>query len=149
MAAVFTPTTLPLRRPRYRPIPMDRPAPPALRLLPGGRAARSSAAVYRRRRAVAALLAAALATVVWLAAQSVLGAVRPAESLPSPRTASVVGVAPVAPGRTVVVQPGDSLWSIARRARPGRDVRALVDRLAAEHGFGPLRPGERIVLPSR
>jgi hypothetical protein len=45
------------------------------------------------------------------------------------------------------VRPGDSLWSIARRADPHGDPRALVDELSqARHG-APLAPGEVITWP--
>jgi Tfp pilus assembly protein FimV len=48
-----------------------------------------------------------------------------------------------------VVQPGDTLWSIARRLspEPGTDVRPVVDALAAARDGRPLEVGERIVLP--
>jgi LysM repeat protein len=47
-----------------------------------------------------------------------------------------------------VVQPGDTLWSIARAAQVGEDLRPVVDRLAAEVGHRPLQPGQRLVLPT-
>jgi len=47
-----------------------------------------------------------------------------------------------------VVQPGDTLWEIARRlSPPGRDLRYIVDRLAADSGGPLLQPGQRIILP--
>lgn len=48
---------------------------------------------------------------------------------------------------TYVVQPGDTLWSIARSLQPEGDVRPLVDDLAASRQGRPLQPGERIELP--
>jgi LysM repeat protein len=49
--------------------------------------------------------------------------------------------------RAYVVQPGDTLWGIARALQPTGDVRPLVAQLAkARHGQ-PLRVGERIALP--
>jgi hypothetical protein len=45
-----------------------------------------------------------------------------------------------------VVQPGDTYWTIARSLQPGGDVRALVDKLSAEHGGAPLQPGEQLAL---
>ena len=48
-----------------------------------------------------------------------------------------------------VVQPGDTLWSIAERITPDdRDIRHTVDRLAASTGGAMLQPGQRVVLPS-
>lgn len=46
-----------------------------------------------------------------------------------------------------VVQPGDTLWSIARSLQPTGDVRPLVDRLATARRGAPLRVGERVDLP--
>ena len=46
-----------------------------------------------------------------------------------------------------VVQPGDSLWSIAARLEPGHDPRPVVDALAAARGGAPLVPGEVVTLP--
>jgi LysM repeat protein len=48
---------------------------------------------------------------------------------------------------TYVVQPGDSLWSIAERVDPTADPRPLVAKLAAQVGSDTVVPGERIVLP--
>ena len=52
--------------------------------------------------------------------------------------------------RTYVVQPGDTLWSIASRlAGPGEDPRPVVDRLEeANRGLGTLMPGETLQLPA-
>lgn len=44
-----------------------------------------------------------------------------------------------------VVEPGDTLWSIAGQVAPGADPRAVVDELAEAHGPGSLVPGETIV----
>jgi len=46
-----------------------------------------------------------------------------------------------------VVQPGDSLWSIAGRLDPGRDLRPVVARLATEAGGDTVVPGQHLVLP--
>jgi hypothetical protein len=46
-----------------------------------------------------------------------------------------------------VVQPGDSLWSIAQRVNPSGDPRPLVAKLAAQVGSDTVVPGERVVLP--
>jgi nucleoid-associated protein YgaU len=53
--------------------------------------------------------------------------------------------------RTVsyTVQPGDTLWVIARRIEPTGDPRPLVDRLiAANHLTGSLQVGQSIDLPA-
>jgi hypothetical protein len=45
-----------------------------------------------------------------------------------------------------VVQPGDTVWGIARRLQPSGDVRALVDQIAERTGGAELRPGQTIEL---
>ncbi|MGH9178659.1 MAG: LysM peptidoglycan-binding domain-containing protein, partial [Acidimicrobiales bacterium] len=66
--------------------------------------------------------------------------------LTSPGPAPAAGMVPVA--RTgYVVQPGDTLWSIARSLQPAGDVRPIVGQLDAARGGRPLRAGEHLVLP--
>ena len=117
---------------------------PALRLVHGG--AGPSRAVYRRRRLAALLvLVAAVAVVALLLVPMVragMGALGGNPLTPAGAPAAP-GLKPVA-ADVVVVQSGDTLWSIARRLQPTGDVRPLVDRLAAAHGHGPLQPGERL-----
>jgi LysM repeat protein len=87
-------------------------------------------AVYRRRRIGAAVALVALVAVAYLAVTSAAAA--PAGS---PAAASAY-----------VVQPGDTLWSIARRLQPSGDVRSLVDALAARTGSASLQAGQRLSL---
>ncbi len=69
--------------------------------------------------------------------------------------AAAAGLALVAHGsppttyRTVVVQPGDTLWNIAAAAYPGDDPRVRVDDIEAANGLdGPvIRAGETLRLP--
>ena len=51
---------------------------------------------------------------------------------------------------TVVVQQGDSLWSIARGLAPGQDPRSMVHRIQELNGIGdwPIVPGQRLVVPA-
>ena len=93
--------------------------------------------MFRRRR-LAALLALALAVMVCKALLA---------WSPSGPTSAPQGRMTVVAERTYVVQPGDTMWGIARAAQPRGDVRPLVDRLAAERRGRPLRVGERIVVP--
>lgn len=66
---------------------------------------------------------------------------RPAAGVPA--SSSVVGT-----GSTVyVVQPGDTLWSIAARIDRGGDPRPLAEALAREIGSASVVPGERIRVP--
>ncbi len=46
-----------------------------------------------------------------------------------------------------VVQPGDTLWSIASRFDHGGDPRPLAEALARETGSAVVVPGERIAIP--
>ena len=50
-------------------------------------------------------------------------------------------------GSFVVVQPGDTLWSLARETQPNGDIRPLVAQLARAHGGSALRAGDRIAVP--
>ena len=52
----------------------------------------------------------------------------------SPTSAAASSAAGVAAAPTVVVQPGDTLWSIAAAVAPEVDVRITVDRLVALNG---------------
>lgn len=54
-----------------------------------------------------------------------------------------------APESTVVVQPGDTLWSIAAAHYPSDDVRTRVDDIERANGLrGPtIEPGETLRLP--
>ncbi len=53
---------------------------------------------------------------------------------------------PTAP-LSVVVQPGDSLWSIARHLQPQGDVRPLVDRMVKANGSAAIVAGQTIAVP--
>lgn len=51
---------------------------------------------------------------------------------------------------TAIVQPGDTLWSIAARVAPQRDTRAVVGEIrAANHlSSASVQVGQRLLLPS-
>ena len=51
--------------------------------------------------------------------------------------------------RVVVVQPGDTVWSIAEAAADGADPRAVVDAIATRNGIdaGDVVPGQSLVIP--
>lgn len=117
------------------------PRRPALRVLEGGRAPGRLAqrAVYRRRRLAVLAVVLLLTAAVLVLANAVLA-----------RTAGDGTPAPVAgtSASTVhVVQPGDTLWSIARELEPAGDVRLTVDRLVELNGGAPLVVGQRLELP--
>jgi nucleoid-associated protein YgaU len=50
---------------------------------------------------------------------------------------------------SVVVQPGDTLWSVATAVAGGEDVRVVVDRIQALNGLegAELVPGQVLQLP--
>ena len=91
---------------------------------------------YVRRRRTVAIVGAALIAV--LLSPLAAGAVRRGE-------------APVTPAQQVVViQAGDTLWTIATRARPGADPRvtiAEIERVNASIDPGALVPGQSLVVP--
>jgi hypothetical protein len=100
---------------------------------------RVPAAVIRRRRRV---VVASLVLGVLLGGRVVLGPVG-GGPLSAPRPEPVVLVSE----RVHVVQPGDTLWTIAKSLQPEADVRRLVDRLAKQRHGAQLQVGERIALP--
>lgn len=91
--------------------------------------------VRRRRVAGATLLSVTLALGLPAAAHALRSA--PAQ------------VRPVA-ARRYVVQPGDTLWSIATQLEPGRDPRQVVDAVARRNGVpgASLVPGQVLVIPA-
>ena len=128
---------------------IDRPARPALRLVPNRtKSRRSMRVVYRRRRLVAVAL---ILIVLSLSVIGAVAAVRTAVGafgggpLTSPES-SIVDARPAA-AASYVVRPGDTLWSIAKALHPSGDLRPYVDRLATRMHGQPLQPGQRITLP--
>ncbi len=51
--------------------------------------------------------------------------------------------------RSAVVQPGDTLWSIAQRYAPDRDPYQAIDQIRQLNGITDytVHPGQRLVLP--
>ena len=150
--------TYPVRR-RQAPWPWgaEPDAPPAVRprvtgprtLEPGAvgprRPAVPPAVLLRRRLAVSAALFVILAASV-LAVRVLAGLLGSSPPI-APEQVPALGV-PASPAVRVVhvVQPGDTLWQIARQMQPTGDVRPLVDRWAkARHGR-PLQVGEAVVV---
>jgi hypothetical protein len=48
----------------------------------------------------------------------------------------------------VVVAPGDTLWSVARRAAPGHDVRPIVDAMVRTLGTTTVVAGQLLSVPT-
>jgi hypothetical protein len=107
--------------------------------IPRGR--RVTPATYRRRRLAVALLVLGVVVVAARAGVALGGSPLAPERRPTSSFPESAGAA------TVVVEPGDTLWSIATRIAPSGDPRPLVDELADARGGAPLQPGERIRLP--
>lgn len=115
----------------------------------GGAAARPvPLATYRRRRAVCGLLVGAvLVGAVLVAAIFVLGrfgAASASDIVGAGVPATAVGDGHA--GTTHVVEPGDTVWSVARRLQPDGDVRGLVDRIVARNGGATVTVGQRLML---
>lgn len=121
--------------------------PTVLRPIAGGRSveSRRRRRMYRRRRAMVLL---GVVTVLLVGWQLCLGLAalfaEPAADLPFATPA--VAAAEPAPfgGSTYVVQPGDTLWTIAHRVAPQRDPRAVVDELTLRLGGAPLQAGQSV-----
>jgi nucleoid-associated protein YgaU len=95
-----------------------------------------------RRRRLAALVAAVIVVV------AIVGAVRVAVALsgvPQSTGPEPIDVGPVSEASTVyIVQPGDTLWSIAEAIAPDSDPRPVVDALRDANGGPTLHPGDRL-----
>jgi LysM repeat protein len=100
----------------------------------------SNAPVWVMRAVLTAVLVAAAVTgLVVMSADNGL--------VSSPNAAvSVTPAAADAAALVHVVQPGDTLWSIAATVAPGSDPRPIVDELARRSGGTGLQPGQRIAL---
>ena len=98
-------------------------------------ARRHQRAVYRRRRVLAALVGLGLVLTIARAGTALGGS-----TLAAPERLPHV--------QHVVVQPGDTLWSIAQRAVPGHDVRPVVDAMARTLGTTTVVAGEIVPVPT-
>ncbi len=124
-AALLEPFPIDPARPYHHPVePHRQPRPRRVDR-------RRGRAVFRRRRFLAALAGLGLVLTVARA-----GAALEGSSLASPERLPHV--------RTVVVEPGDSLWSLAGRLAPGRDPRPVVDAIVDARGTTTVNPGETI-----
>jgi len=132
VAAVAYPTIVVPARPRH---PRGAPTTRARTIRP--RTNRPSPATFRRRRLAVLAGGAALIPAAQLCAALLGGGPLTAPEGPSREVAAHV----------YVVRPGDTLWSIAARVRPGADPRPLVQTLTSDLGGASLRPGEALQLP--
>ena len=127
-AALLEPFPIDPVRPHHPAGPHRQPRPRSAR--------RAAPAVFRRRRLLAALAGLGLVLTVARA-----GAALEGSSLATPERLPHV--------RSVVVEPGDSLWSVARRLAPERDPRIVVDAMVDARGTTTVSPGETIALSDR
>jgi hypothetical protein len=98
--------------------------------------------VYLRRRLLAGLAVLLLTAVIWMAVVGALSLLRGPTSN-SPTSAATAAVPPAA-AEEYIVQPGDTLWTIAERLDPQGDLRPVVDELADRAGGAMLQSGQRI-----
>ena len=107
---------------------------------------RETQATYWRRRIVCMTL---LLGLLWVMS-SAAGFVNGDRSVERPQAQTLIESAAgesLTAGQVVIVKPGDTLWSIARKMQPTGDVRPLVDRIATlNNGYG-LIAGQALLLP--
>lgn len=112
---------------------------------------RPSKVVYRRRRLAVLLCVAAVVAAVYVAAwpglHGLTGASGGGPLTVAGQPVRSLSTELVTYSRTIV-QPGDTLWSIARRAQPHGDIRPLVADLEASRHGRPLQVGETIEIPN-
>ena len=119
----------------------------ALQYRPQTARRRPSQAVYRRRRLAVLLCAAAVVAAVFVTAWlGLTGASGDGPLTVAGRPVSTLHTE-LATHSRAIVQPGDTLWRIARRAQPTGDVRPLVATLNAKRHGRALQVGETIELP--
>jgi hypothetical protein len=109
---------------------------------------------WRRRRLAALVCGTFLVVGVAGAAQVVAPALgssgrSPAASANEPGASGAAGAAAPVEGDVYVVQPGDTLWTVAAAVAPDRDPRPVVDRLREVNGMdgaGALDVGDRLAI---
>lgn len=120
---------------------------PARSLAPAAVLEPAGGVVRRWRAGTATIVVGACLAVVALTGAVALAA-GTSTPAPAPAPSAAVSSAAVAAmeAGVWVVQPGDSLWSIAAALAPGADLRPVVDDLAGRSEGGALQPGQRIPL---
>ena len=104
------------------------------------RPVRPSAATYRRRRVVVGTTLAVLVAAGAVSAHDVLAG---SGGVPASAAVSL----PAQARTRVVVQPGDTLWSIASAHRGDISITRYVDTLVRLNGGPTIQVGQEVVLP--
>jgi len=117
-----------------------------LRLIQGGAGdAPVPAVVYWCRRLAALVLAVTCVVAVAVGAHAGLTAL---VASPGGHGPSASGVTRAAGAPTHVVEPGETLWSIAAGLGGDGDIRRTVDELVGLNGGPAVEVGQRLALPS-
>jgi nucleoid-associated protein YgaU len=111
--------------------------------------ARASSAL-RRNQCIGAFAAVVVACAVWVQAGTSPGVT----DRPGSGPLAALGTGPAASDSAslaavhqIIVQPGDTIWDIARALQPSGDIRPLVDALSDEVHGQPLQVGQRLTVP--
>ncbi len=124
------------------PVVSLRPAPtPVLRLVPPSLPDRATR--IRRRRLAVLVVAVALVAATVIGVRAIGGSAQ-VDGTARPEVVELQPV-PVADQR-YIVQPGDTLWSIATEVAPDDDPRAVVDALREANGGPALQVGDELIL---
>ena len=115
---------------------------------------RQTQQVYARRRLLAVLMLVSLVAVAWAGTSSVLAS-RGSVPASTPAVRPVAAATSLVAGANVdseaaatyIVQPGDTLWSIAARMRGDRSLADYVAVLVDANGGASLAIGQQLVLP--
>jgi len=115
-------------------------------------------ATYVRRRLLVGLVLFAFCAAFAFAAQHALAdrggvpastpSIRPASSPVAAAAGPSAAAAAGAAVSTYVVQPGDTIWSVARQFHHGHDLADYVDHLVSANGGTTLQIGQQLTLPS-
>jgi hypothetical protein len=109
-------------------------------------------AVYRRRRVAVASAIASLVMLVSFASHAAAAVLGGGSGSAGAGASAVVlgrhGGQDLVEGGRYLVQPGDTLWTIARALQPRGDVSGLVHRLERLNGGAPLAIGQQLQLPN-
>jgi LysM repeat protein len=98
---------------------------------------RPTAEVYVRRRLLVGLVFVAIVVAMWFGAGNVLAS----------RSGAPASAAAARPTISYVVQPGDTLWSIASARQGGTGVDSYVDLLVQRNGGATIQVGQVLTLP--